>query len=190
MVLNDAQRALVVQAQTLPTLIAYEYTSVPHVVAELVSVGHLALCKAACTWEPRRSPWLSYARLAVRADIRNALVQLARQQGRELVSGSVVWCVIEQATQTSGELEASLEAQRVLELLDEPHRSVFGLHVLGGVGFRSIGPRFGKSSVWAWRIYHEALVALRERIEAEEGDLIGEKDHAPLGNSSTMGAEA
>ena len=61
--------------------------------------------------------------------------------------------------------DSSFRIHMALHQLEEPHREVFELRVLGELSFREIGVIFGKTENWARVTYHRARIRLQERMD-------------------------
>ena len=69
------------------------------------------------------------------------------------------------------EVLSRMEADRlnlVIRSLPEPGKEVFMWRVWGGLGFREIGAKFGKTENWACVTYHRTRKEIKKRLEMSE----------------------
>lgn len=60
--------------------------------------------------------------------------------------------------------ETAFEIHRALHRLEEPHKEVFSLRVLGQLPFKQIGELFGKTESWARVTFHRAKIKIKEEL--------------------------
>lgn len=173
--LTRDQSRLVSEASYLPSVLAYRFTRKPSLVADLVSVGYLALCGAAVKWAPAgggglSGSWGAFARKCVNDAMISELRLLARRQSREVVGVSVAFVDSLEPEGWPSDLEAMSDLENlVLDALagDEQGRNVFRLHVVEGRTFEEVAQVLGlRHKVQAWKIYHEALSRVRVVADA------------------------
>jgi RNA polymerase sigma-70 factor (ECF subfamily) len=61
--------------------------------------------------------------------------------------------------------EASMEAHKILNNLEEPYKEVFTLRIFGELSFKQIASLFGKTENWACVTFHRAKKKIQERME-------------------------
>ena len=160
MKLTDAQAELVASYQGLISLVAYSFTRDPGLVADLVSHGHESLCCAARSFDPARGvAFRAFANVVLKRD----MVDFLRSRQHRLEREEDLLAV--DCWASGGDELVSLESldlERALSELPELLRVIVVESVFEGRSMREIGTRRGKSHVWVWMRYHEALEKLRE----------------------------
>ena len=61
--------------------------------------------------------------------------------------------------------EASMEAHKILNNLEEPYKEVFTLRIFGELSFKQIASLFGKTENWACVTFHRAKKKIQARME-------------------------
>lgn len=163
--MTERDKALAVKWASLPSVVAYEFTSDPTVVSDLVSLGHATLCRAAMAFDETRGvAFQTFAGICLRRDYGRYLQRLSARSAFEesgTVSGALETLGSDSGDDTPSQAISSLEARRLLSSLPLDLREVLVLVAVEGKSFSMAGRALGVSSVTAWSRYQRALKIVR-----------------------------
>lgn len=136
-----------------------------HLLDDAVSIGTVALVRAAETFDPTKAKFSTYAYLVIQRDVVTAMIRTGRHERavHPMLDGD------EFDVPEPTELEdPDIDPEHLVKAMDrlpEVFRLVLQAAYWQGLTMGEIGKRMGKSRAWACWIRRKALAQLREELK-------------------------